>query len=283
MKQIAEDTGICFFRVIAEDSLKKFLLSRDFSPLTVNPSENLIDEWLNYGSVYVDGLRVRQDLQLVTDQLIRLHTRRKSYVARDLKIADRIVFQNSDFLVLDKPAGLPTHPTLDNFLENAKVMLESELGHPIYVTHRLDVATSGLLLLAKTPAAQAQINKLFSKRRVEKFYCCFVDAPVALGLHTHFMDPESRIPKKLSVEEQDGWVDCRLNVLSCEKQDAGFAVGIELLTGRTHQIRAQLSHLGSPIIGDSAYGSSSSWPQGIALTCSRLVFRFSNQNFEIKI
>lgn len=283
MKQISEQTGICFFRVNESVRLRDFLLRANVEPLYLRITESLVDEWLRFGSVYVDGRRVREDLTLKNDQLIRLHTRRKTYVAGDLDLLPRVIFSNNDFLVLDKPAGLPTHPTLDNYLENAKVTLEKQLGRSLYVTHRLDVATMGLLILALTPPAQAQINKLFSKRKVRKFYRALVENPVTCGLIEHYMDPESRIPKVMSVEPTEGWLDCRIEVLNCAPAQEGYRLEIELLTGRTHQIRAQLRALGSPIVGDQAYGSEKSFlPQAIALECSRLQFQFSNQFFDFE-
>ncbi len=282
MKQIRVETGICHLRVAQESTLKEFLLHSDLSPLPLKVCGPLIDEWLRFGSVYVDGLRTRADQTLKPQQLIRLHTRRKTYVAHPLTLSDRLIFQNEDFLVLDKPAGLPTHPTLDNYLENAKVMLENELGIPIYVTHRLDVATQGLLLMAKSKNAQAQINKLFSKRKVEKFYRCLTDKPLTPGRLEHFMDMDSRIPKSLEVFERPGLVNCLLEILSCKKSGAYYLSEIRLLTGRTHQIRAQLSFVGAPIVGDKAYGSPLEWPAGIALECSRLSFLFSNFPFDFE-
>lgn len=283
MKQVSEQTGICFFRVNENARLRDFLLHADTEPLNLQVSESLVDEWLRFGSVYVDGLRVREDLSLQNNQLIRLHTRRKSYVAESLDLLPRVIFSNDDFLVLDKPAGLPTHPTLDNYLENAKVILEQQLGRTVFVTHRLDVATMGLLILAFTPSAQAQMNKLFSKRKVRKFYRALVEKPVTCGLIEHYMDPESRIPKVMSEEPTEGWLHCRMEVLGCSPAQEGYRLDIELLTGRTHQIRAQLRALGSPIVGDQAYGSEKSFlPQAIALECSRLQFQFSNQFFDFE-
>jgi 23S rRNA pseudouridine1911/1915/1917 synthase len=283
MKQISEQTGICFFRVSDPARLSDFLLHADFAPLILQPSDELVKEWLHYGSVYVDGLRRRKDFELQRDQLIRLHTRRKSYVSRDLDLRARMIFSNDDFLVLDKPGGLPTHPTLDNYLENAKVILEEQLGHPVFVTHRLDVATSGLLILAKSLKAQAQINKLFAKRKVRKFYRARVEQTVSLGLIEHFMDPSSRIPKVLSRDAREGWLDCRMDILEANERAQGYELEIELLTGRTHQIRAQLAALGAPITGDTAYGSKvRSMDGSIELECVRLCFIFSNHSYEFE-
>lgn len=283
MKQISDQTGICFFRVGQSARLRDFLLKADIKPLAIEVSESLVDEWLRYGSVYVDGVRVRKDQDLRDDQLIRLHTRRKSYVAQDLDLKSKVIFSNEHFLVIDKPAGLPTHPTLDNYLENAKVMLESQLGKNVFVTHRLDVATSGLLVLALTKEAQAQINKGFAKRKVRKFYRALVERPVTTGLIEHFMDPDSRIPKLMAHEPADGWLDCRMEILSCVPTTTGYRLEIELLTGRTHQIRAQLRLLNAPIRGDGAYGSTAIFePGAIALDCCRMQFQFSNQTFEFE-
>src|SRR5665213_694201 len=234
MKQIYPETGICFFRIQHKIPLIEFLLCAEFSPLPVASSQPLIEEWLDYGCVYVNGKRQRQDLMLEPDQIIRLHTRRKRYWQSQGTLKEHIVEDNEEFLVLDKPGGLPTHPTLDNFRDNAKVLLEEELKTTLYTTHRLDIPTQGLLIIAKTPDAQRLLNKMFSLSRVNKIYRSINQAPVRLGLHTHFMNPESRVPKQVQLDEVPDWYRCQMEVLRAGKATDGYWHEMKLLTGKTH-------------------------------------------------
>lgn len=282
MKQIKIETGICHFRVTAPARLREFLLASDLSPLPISIDNKLIDEWFHYGSVYVDGVRRREDVELASDQIVRLHTRRKTYVAEIPILRDRIIEENEDFLVLDKPAGLPTHPTLDNYIENACYLLSQEMGIPLYVTHRLDVPTEGLLILAKSPAAQAGLNKLFSKRRVEKIYRVWTSSPVGTGEKVNWMNPESRVPKEMSDAPVENWWECKLIVQSCEKSGDEYLSTVQLLTGKTHQIRAQFRSLGSPILGDQVYGGKErAAALGIGLECYRLKFRWKQSDYDV--
>src|SRR6185437_186389 len=84
----------------------------------------------------------------------------------------------------------------------------------LYTTHRLDIPTEGLLIFAKTPAAQKQINRLFSEGRVRKVYRSLNTCAVAPGILTHYMDPKSHVPKVLSLGENAGWLKCQLRIES---------------------------------------------------------------------
>lgn len=277
MREIKTETGICFFRVPRDMRLSELLLEADYSPLT--PDVNLA-EWLDYGCIYVNGLRRREDVAVTAGEIIRVHTRRKKFLS-DVRLRDLIVEETPDFLVLDKPAGLPTHPTLDNYLENAKSGLERELEIPIYTTHRLDIPTQGLLIFAKTPDAQRSFNRQFALGRVEKIYRALNPREVPLGLHTHYMDPNSRVPKVLVASETAGWWKCQLEVLKLGTCPSGHWHEIKLLTGKTHQIRAQMAFLGAPILGDNVYAGESATVERIALECFRLSFAFRSRTFAI--
>ncbi len=285
--QIKPETGIVHLRVRhaegAGQDLVTFLLSVDLSPLGIHVEPSLIADWLHYGSIYLEGKRLRENCVIKPDGILRLHTRRKSYVSTIPDLKNRIVFEHEDFLLLNKPSGLPTHATLDNCIENASHLLSQQLGIPLFVTHRLDVATHGLLILAKSPKAQAAINKQFAKRQVEKIYRARVALPVPTGLVTHYMDPESRVPKIMSLEPCDKWWECRMDILSCTRlPDSNHELMIHLHTGKTHQIRAQLRTLGAPINGDTAYGSQNRASEGqIDLECHRLNFRWLQKEIRV--
>lgn len=280
MKQISTTTGVCFFRVAESCELRAFLSAADFSPLSVD-----LETCFQFGSIYVDGRRQRTDIGLTSGQVVRVHTRPKRYT-HPAGLSSRVVENNEEFLVLDKPANLPTHATLDNCIENAKTLLERELGFPLYTTHRLDIPTEGLLILAKTPAAQKQINRLFSEGRVRKVYRSLNTRAVAPGILTHYMDPESHVPKVLSDVETAGWWKCQLRVESNWRIGEYQAHEITLMTGRTHQIRAQMSVMGAPVIGDVKYGGPEAAAENtarerIALECYSLSFALRSRTYPI--
>ncbi len=214
------------------------------------------------GAVYCKNQRCLENVQVEAGTYLRVHQEPRRFPIEQLKWPEALVFENPSLLVVHKPCGLPVHSTVDNIQENLCALLKSKTAGEVHVTHRLDVATEGLLVLAKTKKAQSEFNILLMKNQVRKIYRAKVHGvDVPLGKMTHWMEPSPRAPKKVSSENQASWIRCELNVLSHKKLSENNSeiyseIQIELLTGRTHQIRSQLSASGFPIVGDISYGSS---------------------------
>lgn len=276
MRQIRVETGICHLRVDRESDLTDFIETVDLSPLAIEKQTAL---WLDRGCIYVDGKRQRTNVRLSPDQVLRLHTRPKTYRRRFHRLSDHILFDHDDFLILDKPAGLPTHATLDNYRDNAKFILEEELGKTLFTTHRLDIPTRGLLVIAKSPAAQTRINTLFANGRVTKRYLATAQTLISPARYDHYMDRDGRAPRKMGPDPREGWWICSMEIEAAVEVDDFYRHQIRLFTGRTHQIRAQMAHLGAPLIGDSLYGSPIPQDDEIGLECWELGFRYLNQDF----
>lgn len=212
-------------------------------------------QWLiRFGAVYVNSKRGIDEMQEISNaDIIRVHTSPKRYDLDRDDLRARVVYENNDYLIIDKPSGLPMHPTLDNLYEN----LISGFDRQLYVTHRLDVPTSGLVLVAKTKQYQTAFNQIILERKVKKLYEACVTGEVGVGELVHYMKKTVSAPKIVVKEKPDDmseWQECRLFIHTIIQN----RLSIELLTGRTHQIRAQLAFEGAPILGDEMYGGSKS-------------------------
>jgi 23S rRNA pseudouridine1911/1915/1917 synthase len=210
---------------------------------------------VSFGSVYVDRQRVSSDQTLTPGQYVRVHLQARRYPVAGVNWRATIVHLDEAFVVVNKPAGIPVHATLDNRAENVAHQLSAALGAPVYVTQRLDAAVSGLIVFARTQEFQKEFNRLLRERKVKKRYRALVMTAPEVGRHLHYMEPTKRGPKIVVTDPRPNWLECALRVVRVAPAGSVFDVEIDLETGRTHQIRAQLSAMGSPIVGDTLYGS----------------------------
>jgi len=219
------------------------------------------------GRALVDGRRARASDRLRGGETIQVELSAPpdaSLVGESIPL--QIAYEDAAMLIVDKPAGLVVHPShghATGTLVHALIGRAEERGEALGsiagvgrpgIVHRLDKQTSGLILVAKTDAAQASLMHQFGARSIEKEYLALVrGAPPA---------PRGRIEAPVGRDPRDRQ---RMAVVAggraavTEYETLGSADGHSLLalhplTGRTHQLRAHLAYLGLPIAGDLRYG-----------------------------
>lgn len=267
-------------------SAKTGLLS-EILALEASLSHEHIQELLHLGSVYVDHNRQIEDLTLPLGSYIRVHTKPRRFLAV-ANLQTDLVANEKDFLVIHKPAGLPVHDSVDNIRENLLRILEKELQIRLFITHRLDVPTEGLILYAKTPEFQKKFNEALTKNRTRKVYRAELLNPhgdsLTPSILTHYMKKSFRAPKEVVNDPLPETQTCQLQILNIETSlQNNLEVEIDLLTGRTHQIRAQMSHVGYPVVNDVLYGAPQIYPDNkIHLTAQQLQFQVDSINYDFR-
>jgi 23S rRNA pseudouridine1911/1915/1917 synthase len=197
----------------------------------------------------------------------------------------KVLYEDESLLVVDKPAGLVVHPgagnkkgTLVHALLGRKATLSS-LGdaHRPGIVHRLDKDTSGLLIVAKDNFSHRALQSQFAARSLSKTYVALVKGSLEYE-EGRLEQPLARDPKnrhKMAVSREDFAHAAQTHYRVLERFRYTTLLEIKLITGRTHQIRVHMQHLGHPVVGDPLYGNvvSVTLPKGrLALHASKIEF-----------
>jgi len=229
---------------------------------------------LDIGGVFVDGARVKvasrkvRAGQVLEATLGAALERATKTVGRAARARDQetlpdfhVVYEDADVCVVDKPPGLLTAPTPESDRQNLADLLSRRPGcGTMRVVHRIDLMTSGLLVFAKTDAANRTLAERFRVHGVRRQYIAVVGGVLSEDRRTVDLPVRGRrAVTHLEVVERFG--------------DRATRLACTLETGRTHQIRIHCRHVGHPILGDPEYGIRTAWdPPRMALHAARLGF-----------
>lgn len=240
----------------------------------------LLSKLLRKGQVRVDGKRCEPSFRLAEGQTISFpdiaEAERKPGRQPDSKTAvtdaDRVMIQKAvlykddGILALNKPSGLAVQggSGIRISVDDLGEALRFDAKEPPRLVHRLDKDTSGLLVLARTAAVAAKLAKGFKEKDVEKVYWALVvgvperrQGRISLALSKQEQGRTSRMTtERMAPDEEDGKpAVTEYRVLETIGRDLAW-VELKPITGRTHQLRVHMAHMGHPIVGDGKYGGS---------------------------
>ncbi len=175
----------------------------------------------------------------------------------------RIIYYDKDYICLDKPAGMLSEGSEGSSEKPVCTILSGEFGKDLFLVHRLDRMTSGAMIVARSKAAASAISEIITCGAMIKEYYAVVEGETPQkGTLCDSLYFDRRKNKSFVVRpgsSRKGVKDARLEyslVSSVKPDDRTLSlVSIRLFTGRTHQIRVQMSHAGHPLLGDGKYGS----------------------------
>jgi 23S rRNA pseudouridine1911/1915/1917 synthase len=175
-----------------------------------------------------------------------------------------VLYEDPDVFVVDKPPGLPMHPTATYHKNTLTYLLRERYGpNPPHICHRLDRETSGVVVCAKHRDAERTLKQAFENRQVEKRYVAIVRG--ALPADEGLIDrPLGRATEGLHILMETKPEGSALPAVTryrvLERRDDLTLVSLSPETGRQHQLRVHLAHIGHPIVGDKLYG-----PEGVSV------------------
>ena len=238
----------------AGQRLDVFLANFDDSK-TRSMYKKLIEE----GYVSVNGSAVKASYKLNAGDIIEIREKEsKRFEKIDMDI--KVLYEDDDIAIIDKPRGLIVHPTNDeeislvNFLLYRFTSLSNIDETRPGIIHRLDKDTSGLIIIAKNNEAHEKMKELFKSREIYKEYITIAvgnfDDEVTIVDKGIMRDPIKKI--KMCASDEGKRAISEIHLL---KQNDDYSyLKIIIKTGRTHQIRVHLAYLNHPVLGDKTYG-----------------------------
>lgn len=227
-----------------------------------------IKEAMKKRDVRIDGCRIDKDVRVYSGQMIKVFFPKSAVTEREKKELPfpQIVYEDEYVVLMNKPQGIPSlnedSPMEgDTALTRMAAYLKAS-GFDVqnlHLCHRLDVQTGGLLMFVKGDEAFEDAKEAFSRRTMQKYYTCRVKGcPAKHEAHMMaYLRKDAEI-SRVAITDYPARGAMPIETAYRVIESGEYAkLEVELITGRTHQIRAHLAHIGHPIIGDDKYGDRS--------------------------
>ena len=212
---------------------------------------------LRQKDIKINGVRIKEDVRVSAGDRIEL------YIADSFlfpKPVLDIVYEDKNIVLLNKPQGLKVHPDADTNETSLIELLKEAYGPDIALCHRLDRNTGGLIIAGINPTATEILVKKIQNNEITKLYQCRVHGklPKETETLTAYLSKNAR-DSLVFIQDTPtpgaSKIITRYARLSYDASSDTSIAEIQLLTGKTHQIRAHMAHIGHPVVGDGKYGS----------------------------
>ena len=239
-------------------------------------SRRSLKQWLAGSRVRVNGAVVtRGDVEIDVEDRVGLGSPAPAACPAPL----RLVHEDDDILVVDKPSGLLTIATESERERTAYRLLRDWISargdrtSRLFIVHRLDRETSGLIVFAKSVQAKQQLQAQFADRTAERVYVALAEGLVRQAEGSLVSRLVEDRALRVRIAQRGGGREAITHYRVLERRRAATLLELRLVTGRRAQIRAQLAAAGHPIAGDSQYGAQTDPIRRLALHATRLAFR----------
>jgi 23S rRNA pseudouridine1911/1915/1917 synthase len=246
-------------------------------------SRSKLKNWLDGGFIFVNDIPLQKPSKKVVggEEIRILVIEEKIITSEPQNIPFEVIEESNDFLIVNKKAGMVVHPGAGNHqntLLNALLFKFPELENlpRAGIIHRLDKETSGLMIIARNQKSYKNLAEQISQRAVKRTYQAFVVGNISRS--GRIEEPIGRHPRnrqKQAVTEKGKYA---LTKYSVAKKYGNYThLEVNLETGRTHQIRVHLSHIGFPLIGDVLYGRKKRFAKSTNSDLREVIEKFPRQ------
>ncbi len=250
-------------------------------------SRSRLQGWIKDGSLTVDGEARRIRDKMLGGETVRVQAELElidQHQAEDMPLD--IVYEDDDILVINKPAGLVVHPAVGH---RSGTLLNGLLNHfPAIaqvpragIVHRLDMDTTGLMVVAKTIPAQTElVNQLQDRSMGREYEAITHKVMTGGGMVEEALGRSTRNRQKMAVSPMGKEAVTHYRLL--KKFRSHTHIRLKLETGRTHQIRVHMSYIGYPLVGDQLYGGRFRLPKGASEQLQQTLKTFKRQALHAK-